>query len=63
MAPGELWVSYQKSDDSSGPGHHIVRSTMIGMPFVDRTFIDTATLRSGRWPDPAGTCSSSTQIV
>ena len=46
-----------------GPGHHIVRSTTIGSPLVDRTTAETAPLASGRSPEPAGICSSSTQIV
>ena len=36
---------------------------MIGTPLVDRTVVETATLASGFCPEPAGSCSSSTQIV
>ncbi len=36
---------------------------MIGTPLVDVIVLDTATLSSGFSPDPAGICSSSTQMV
>ncbi len=36
---------------------------MIGTALVEVTVVDTATLANGFVPDPAGICSSSTQIV
>jgi hypothetical protein len=53
VVPGALWASVQAR---LSPGHHIERSTTMGVPLVDSTTIDTAvSARAG--------ASWSTQIV
>ncbi len=42
---------------------YIDRSTMIGTPFVTLMRAETSVEASGRRPEPAGNCSSSTGIV